>query len=368
MRELIPDKDYRVPSGCGVCGIMNRAGDLFSGDAIYGSICNMLERGNGLGAGFAGYGIYPEFADLWCFHIMYEKDGAKDEVEKRLEENFLIKHSEPIPTKKVKALEFIPILWRYFVWPKEKKAQKRFYHKLNEEDFIVRLVMDINRNIEAAFVFSSGKNMGIFKGVGNPDEIGEFYQITEYKGYIWTAHNRFPTNTVGWWGGAHPFGILDWSVVHNGEISSYGINRRYLENFGYYCTLWTDTEVVAYLFDLLVRQHGLDFETVGNILASPFWSQIERIEDEERKEFLKALRIIYASALICGPFGVIVANSECMVGLNDRTKLRPLVAAEKDDFLYIASEEAAIRVVCKDPDRVWMPKAGEPTIGKKSEA
>lgn len=45
-----------------------------------------------------------------------------------------------------------------------------------------------------------------------------------------------------------------------------------------------------------------------------------------------------------------------MVGINDRVKLRPLVAAKKDDFLYIASEEAAIRVVCKNLDKVWMPK------------
>jgi glutamate synthase domain-containing protein 1 len=206
--------------------------------------------------------------------------------------------------------------------------------------------------------------MGIFKGVGNPDEIGDFYRIAEYKAYIWVAHNRFPTNTVGWWGGAHPFGILDWSVVHNGEISSYGINKRYLENFGYYCTLFTDTEVMAYLFDLLVRKHRLSFEVVGKILASPFWSQIERIEDKDTKEFLKTLRIVYGSALVNGPFAVVVANNQYMIGLNDRIKLRPLVAATKDEFLYIASEEAAIRIVCKNPDKVWMSKAGEPTIGK----
>jgi glutamate synthase domain-containing protein 1 len=54
----------------------------------------------------------------------------------------------------------------------------------------------------------------------------------------------------GWWGGAHPFNIFDWTVVHNGELSSYGINRRYLEMYGYKCTLQTDTEVLAYAFDL----------------------------------------------------------------------------------------------------------------------
>lgn len=349
------DERYlRIPAGCGVTGIMNRKGEAFSGEWILNSVCNMLERGNGLGSGFAGYGIYPEMKDHWCFHIMYEDRAARYETENYLRSHFEVVLEEPIPTKAVKTLDDPPILWRYFL----------MLDGENQEDSIVSHVMFINRRIRGAFVFSSGKNMGIFKGVGDPEAIGEFYRIYDYHGYLWIAHNRFPTNTPGWWGGAHPFGILDWSVVHNGEISSYGTNKRFLETWGYYCTLSTDTEVMAYLFDLLVRRHRLDFEVVGKILAAPFWSQIERVEDKRDREFLKALRMVYGPALVNGPFAVIVANSSSMVGLNDRTKLRPLVAATKGDFLYIASEEAAIRVVCRDPDRIWMPKAGEPTIGR----
>jgi glutamate synthase domain-containing protein 1 len=52
-----------------------------------------------------------------------------------------------------------------------------------------------------------------------------------------------------------------------------------------------------------------------------------------------------------------------MLALNDRIKLRSLVAAEKDEMLYVASEEAAIRIVCENPDRVWAPRGGEPIIG-----
>jgi len=121
---------------------------------------------------------------------------------------------------------------------------------------------------------------------------------------------------------------------------------------------------MAYLFDLLVRRHGLDLELVGEVLASPFWSQIEREGDPQRRALLQAIRMIYGSALVNGPFAVVVANSTCMVGLNDRIKLRPLVAATSGQRLYISSEEAAIRTVCPRPDRVWMPKAGEPTIGR----
>ena len=81
------------------------------------------------------------------------------------------------------------------------------------------------------------------------DEKNEFklsYDIwEEYEGYSWTAHGRYPTNTPGWWGGAHPFTLLDYSIVHNGEISSYDANRRFIEMFGYKCNLQTDTEVIT---------------------------------------------------------------------------------------------------------------------------
>ena len=92
---------------------------------------------------------------------------------------------------------------------------------------------------------------------GLSGKIAGYFGIPEYRGYLWTAHNRFPTNTPGWWGGAHPFALLDWTVVHNGEISSYGTNRRYLEMRGYHCTMYTDTEVMAYAADLLMRRHRL---------------------------------------------------------------------------------------------------------------
>jgi predicted glutamine amidotransferase len=101
------------------------------------------------------------------------------------------------------------------------------------------------------------------------EEVADFYRIEEYQGYLWLGHNRYPTNTPGWWGGAHPFSLLGWSVVHNGEITSYGTNQRYIESYGYNCTMYTDTEVVAYLFDLLVRKHGLSEELAVRALAPP---------------------------------------------------------------------------------------------------
>jgi len=232
----------------------------------------------------------------------------------------------------------------------------------NEDEFVVQSVMKINAGVEGAFVASSGKNMGAFKAVGYPEEVGEFYRLDEYRAYIWTAHGRFPTNTPGWWGGAHPFTLLNWSVVHNGEISSYDANRRFLEMYGYTCALQTDTEVITYLFDLLVRKHGLSLNDAVSVVAAPFWVTIGRQQPDE-KQRLTALRITYSSALLNGPFSIILASSNGILALNDRIKLRPMVAAEKGDYLYVASEEAGIRAVSSCPDRVWTPRGGEAVIG-----
>ncbi|MFB3896196.1 MAG: glutamine amidotransferase family protein [bacterium] len=353
-------------SGCGVVGIMNQSGKRFSGADIITAIATMHERSNGLGGGFAAYGIYPDSPDLYCFHLLLDTEQAQHDTEDYLKLKYYIDKKEPIPTRNIKAIKPLHMLWRYFVKPRSPESDEFDQDPdaaPSETDYVVETMMHINIHINGAFVVSCGKNMGIFKGVGYPEDIGRYYRLEEYSGYTWTAHGRFPTNSAGWWGGAHPFGILDWSVVHNGEISSYGINKRFLSNFGYHCTLLTDTEVIAYLFDLLSRKHHLDFETIAKVLAAPLWEEIERMPEPE-KELYRSLRIVYGSALVNGPFSVIVANNTTMVGLNDRIKLRPLVAAEKEAVIYVSSEESAIKEICPTPDRIWSPKAGQPVIGR----
>ncbi len=58
-----------------------------------------------------------------------------------------------------------------------------------------------------------------------------------------------------------------------------------------------------------------------------------------------------------------------MLGLNDRIKLRPLVAATAKKRLYLASEECSIREAnrMEDLDKVWYPRGGEVIIGRVEE-
>jgi glutamate synthase domain-containing protein 1 len=348
----------RIPSGCAISGIISKSGRRMSGEAIIQSISVMHDRSNGLGGGFAAYGIYPEYRDYYAFHIFYTSTAAKKECEAFLEEHFDIINLSKIPTRKVKEITDEPMIWRYFLTPLPTKLADS---QLDEREFVVKCVFSINTKDNGAYVFSSGKDMGVFKAVGFPEDVGRFYKLEEYEGYCFTAHGRYPTNTPGWWGGAHPFALLDYSVIHNGEISSYDANRRAIEMYGYKCTLLTDTEVITYIIDYLHRKKKLSLDEIAAVVAAPFWQTIERMDPRERDE-REYLRTVFSSQLITGPFSIIVGFDGGMMALNDRLKLRSMVVGERGDMTYISSEEAAIRVIEPNLDKVWAPKGGQPVI------
>lgn len=350
--------EVRIPAGCAISGFINRDGSYSDGSHIIRSIAMMRDRSNGLGGGFAGYGIYPEYKDYYALHVFYDSLSTKRGCEEFLEAHFDIINLSKIPVRKTPKITDEPLIWRYFVQPLPTKLAES---QLDDEEFTSRCVFRINTFIDGAYVFSCGKNMGVFKAVGYPEDVGEFYRLEEYSGYSWIAHGRYPTNTPGWWGGAHPFCMLDLSVVHNGEISSYDANRREMEMHGYKCNLQTDTEVIAYIFDYLVRKKGLTLKEACKVVAAPFWSDIEKMPKAEKSEY-EYLRKTFPSLLITGPFSVIVGFEGGLMALNDRLKLRSMVVAEKGKTTYIASEECAIRAIAPELDKVFAPIGGQPII------
>lgn len=353
----------RIPSGCAISAVISRDGNKMTGESIVESMVPMHDRSNGLGGGFAGYGIYPEYKDFYAFHIFYNDNADRVKCENFLKNGFEIVKAENIPIRKIPEITDVPIIWRYFVAPLSSVLSRL---QLDEKEYVARMVTKINTKIDGAYVFSSGKNMGVFKAVGFPEDVGRFYRLEEYEGYSWTAHGRYPTNTPGWWGGAHPFALLDYSIVHNGEISSYDANRRYIEMFGYKCTLQTDTEVITYIADYLLRRQGLSLEETASVIAAPFWSTIDKMEPDHKKMH-KYLRTRFPGLLVTGPFSIILGFDGGLMALNDRLKLRSMVVAEKDDKVFIASEEAAIRVMEPDVQNIYAPAGGEPVIIKVKE-
>jgi glutamate synthase domain-containing protein 1 len=136
--------------------------------------------------------------------------------------------------------------------------------------------------------------------------------------------------------------------------------------YGYSCNLMTDTEAITYIVDYLNRRQGLTLEEVANVIAAPFWSTIEAMPEPKRSQ-LTYLRNTFASLLITGPFSILLGFNGGLMALNDRLKLRSMVAAQKGETIYVASEESAIRRIQPSLDQIWSPMGGEPLIFRLNE-
>ncbi len=366
----IPDCHKPRMGSCGIAGCINIDGSMISGSKIEKMITTMSERENGLGSGFVAYGLFPDFAEEYCMQFLFENEDSQAQTEELMSNWVYMIKDEKVPTFPQRSMmPPFPLVRRYFVRPK-KGTEVYIRTGLNEEDYMVRLVMSINETVPGSYCVSSGKDMAVFKGSGYAREIAKFYDISRYKGSMWLSHSRFPTNSPGWWAGSHPISILDWSICHNGEITSYGVNRKLVEMAGYKCTLLTDSEVVTYLWDLMVRRHRLPPTAAAFAMAPWYYKDIERLPDNERR-LANQLRITYKEAFLNGPFSILVGRSDpvvTMMALADRKKLRPLVMGVSGDgnSVYAASEECAIKSVQGDAE-MWATRAGNPAIVKVGE-
>ena len=63
----------RIPSGCAISAVISRDGTRMTGEKIIESMKPMHDRSNGLGGGFAGYGIYPTYRDFFALHLFFDR-------------------------------------------------------------------------------------------------------------------------------------------------------------------------------------------------------------------------------------------------------------------------------------------------------
>ena len=109
----------RIPSGCAIAAVISREGKRMTGEKIIEGMIPMHDRSNGLGGGFAGYGIYPEYKEFYALHIFFDSEHVRKECEQLLRERFEIVKAENIPIRKTPAITDVPLIWRYFVAPLE---------------------------------------------------------------------------------------------------------------------------------------------------------------------------------------------------------------------------------------------------------
>lgn len=181
-------------------------------------------------------------------------------------------------------------------------------------------------------VVSLGRQLEIVKQVGSPEELEATYHISAKHGSHGIGHTRLSTESKVDLSHSQPFwahGVPDLATVHNGHVTNYHKLRRLYEQRGYHFFTENDSEVIGiYLRDRMAA--GLSFEDALR-------SSLDDLD---------------------GSFCYLAATGDRLAYVKDRFGFKPLMVAETDDFVAIATEEIALRqALGRD---FW---AGEPAPG-----
>jgi glutamate synthase domain-containing protein 1 len=173
-------------------------------------------------------------------------------------------------------------------------------------------------------VLSLGHAMQIVKEVGSAEELDRAYGISSFEGGHAIGHTRMATESRVDTLHSHPFWarpFADIALVHNGHVTNEHKLRRRLEQRGHQFLTDNDSEVLAaYLADQLERG-----EDLGEVL--------ERSVRE-----------------LDGSFAYLVSTADGIGFARDQFGLKPLLLAETDDYVVLASEDIAIRAAFPDDD------------------
>jgi glutamate synthase domain-containing protein 1 len=180
-----------------------------------------------------------------------------------------------------------------------------------------RLEEQLAERLPGVEVICMGRRLTLFKQVGSPDELEVSYQVSALTGTHGIGHTRLSTESRVDLSHSQPFwahGVPDLATVHNGHITNYHKLRRYYEHRGHHFHTDNDSEVIGvYLRERLAA---------GMSLADALHASQQDID---------------------GSFCYLVASADCLACVKDRYSFKPLVLAQTEDFVAIATEEIALR-------------------------
>ncbi len=339
-----------VKDGCGVFGMLRKQDSplITNGMAVNGISC-IKYRGSDLGAGFAAFrttdGPVPASYNVQAF-------VTGSDVAARIG-SVLGERVGEVENQSLRVID--PRRRDLSVW--EAKVSSG---SAGSDSKIESTVDSLNASLFGdtfeGRIFSYGRYLSVYKEVGYPAEVAKMWGLEGERGGadMWIAHTRQPTNSPGslpiW---SHPFASMNTAIVHNGDISSYGSNMELLNSWGIKSHVGTDSEVIARLLDHLIRIDGLSIAEAATVLTNPF----ERNISKERRDLLYR----YRGARLDGPFAVVAGYADgedtYLIALTDRSKFRPLLFGEDENYFYVASEENQIRNQSKRA-RIWTPEPG----------
>jgi len=213
-----------------------------------------------------------------------------------------------------------------------------------------QLEQRLTRRVAGVEVVSLGRSLEIVKQVGSPVQLDQSYGVADRVGSHAIGHTRLSTESKVDLSHSQPFwahGVPDLATVHNGHITNYHKLRRRYEQQGQRFYTENDSEVIGiYLRDRMARGMGL----VDALRSS--------LDDFD------------------GSFCYLAASGDCLAYVKDRFGFKPLMLAETERFVAIATEEMALRqalgrdFVAVEPApgtmQVWQVPQG--TVGEISKA
>ncbi|MBY0524455.1 MAG: hypothetical protein K2R98_13700 [Gemmataceae bacterium] len=175
----------------------------------------------------------------------------------------------------------------------------------------------VSEKLPQVEIVSLGHQLDIIKQVGSPEQLEASYCISQSTGTHGIGHTRLSTESRVDLSHSQPFwahGMPDLATVHNGHITNYHKLRRRYEQKGHRFYTENDSEVIGvYLRDRLTA--GLSFEVALRSSLDDF----------------------------DGSFSYLAATADRLAYVKDRYGFKPLMVAETDDFVAIATEEIALR-------------------------
>lgn len=197
-------------------------------------------------------------------------------------------------------------------------------------------------------IVSLGHQLEIVKQVGSPENLEKVYGISHRRGTHGIAHTRLSTESRVDLSHSQPFwahGVPDLATVHNGHVTNYHKLRRQYEQRGYRFFTENDSEVIGiYLRDRLAK--GVSFEDALR-------SSMDDLD---------------------GSYCYLAATGNRIAYVRDAFGFKPLVIAETDKFVAIATEEIALRralghdfEACEPPPgtmKIWNVGQGVPAGGR----
>ncbi len=207
-------------------------------------------------------------------------------------------------------------------WDKAERAKDAFVRLEVSPDIDVERVTSAWIALGGIEVHSFGHSLEIVKDVGDAQTVAARHDIRDFQGTHGLGHCRLATETEVDVAHGHPFWARpfpDVSIVHNGQITNYYKSRRLLEQDGYQFSSDNDSELIS-VFIADQMKHGKSFE--------------------------EALR--YSIGALDGVFTYLLSIPEGIGLAKDRLAIKPMISAQTEAVVVMATEEQAIRQVLRE--------------------